>query len=68
MGINGKEGFKDIVFLCRCGEIVKETLLIWEDYGFSITKCKACGERYKIENDGKTTTVRHLSICASRAF
>lgn len=57
-----KERQKEIIaFVCECGELVSEEVIALDYYGISITKCRNCGKRYKIEVDGKDKVIKRLS-------
>ncbi len=35
--------FKEVSFLCKCGEENKKVILVINGYGFDNVKCKNCG-------------------------
>ncbi len=43
--------FKEIEFICKCGETQKEDILLEGNYGFHSTTCKNCGKKIIIEYD-----------------
>jgi hypothetical protein len=50
--------FKEVSFLCRCGETNKKVILVINGYGFDDVKCKKCGRRAMVECDDNVVSVR----------
>ncbi len=50
--------FKEVSFLCKCGERNKKVILVINGYGFDDVKCEKCGRRAMVEYDDKVVSVR----------
>lgn len=44
-----KVEFKEVTYLCKCGQINRDVALVFNGYGFGDSHCKKCGKRFKIE-------------------
>lgn len=54
-----KTEFKEIGFICRCGDYIQHTILVCDEYGFDTVYCD-CGLKYKVEYCDRTTAVSLL--------
>ncbi|MGB9763649.1 MAG: hypothetical protein ACPLW7_06680 [Minisyncoccia bacterium] len=52
--------FKEVEFVCKCGEKKKEVILVVGDYGFQSSYCENCGRRNLIEYGDGTLTVKSI--------
>ncbi len=52
--------FKEVEFICKCGERKKEVMLIEGDYGFQSSHCKNCGRRNFVEYESGLLTVKSV--------
>jgi hypothetical protein len=43
--------FKEVIFLCKCGEENRKVILVINGYGFDDVKCENCGRRVMVEYD-----------------
>jgi hypothetical protein len=50
--------FKEVKFLCKCGELNKKVILVIDGYGFDDVRCKKCGRRVMVEYDDSVASVR----------
>ncbi|HEV09169.1 MAG TPA: hypothetical protein ENO34_02070 [Sulfurihydrogenibium azorense] len=52
--------FKEVEFICKCGERKKEVMLIEGDYGFQSSHCESCGRRNFVEYESGFLTVKSV--------
>lgn len=52
--------FKEAQFLCKCGTVNKQVIIVFNGYGFEDVYCKNCGKRYKIEVDENFTYAKSI--------
>ncbi len=52
--------FKEVEFICKCGKIQKEIVLVEGDYGFQTSNCENCGKRNLVEYDNGFVRVKSL--------
>jgi hypothetical protein len=52
--------FKEVEFVCKCGERKKEVILIEGNYGFQSSYCENCGRRNFVEYENGLLTVKSV--------
>lgn len=50
--------FKEVYYICRCGQENKTVILVADSYGFGDDSCKKCGKRNILELDNGLLMVK----------
>jgi hypothetical protein len=50
--------FKEVKFLCKCGELNRKVILVINGYGFDDVKCEKCGRRVMVEYDDNVISIK----------
>ncbi|MBX0312013.1 MAG: hypothetical protein JHC31_09585 [Sulfurihydrogenibium sp.] len=50
--------FKEVSFLCKCGEENNAVILVINGYGFDDVRCEKCGRRVMVEYNDDLVSVK----------